>query len=108
MAISSFPRLSTKQLNKGKELINNFIHSNGKYFMLLNYDLKYFTLLKYEDEYEESAGDVVEQCISNFGLIKTINFNEDNTGIECWVTDKNKESYMFLLFNYDGGVEKCG
>ena len=69
--------------------------------MLLNYDLRYFTLLHYIEDHNELASDIIEECLKNYGLIKSINYNEDQSGIECWVTDKDKKSFMFLLFNYD-------
>ena len=109
-AITAAPPMSSDDIKTAKQKIVDFISSqNSNYFMLLNKEQGYYTVfitgydtgtnfnyLKIEDE--------VIECLQSRGIIKDID-NVDN-GIECWVTEENN-SYVYYLFNYQGGIIKC-
>ena len=111
MIIAQLPSLITeKQLSKGKELIKEFTHNYfpftmGHYMLLCN-DIHYYTVFEVCDEYEEKVEDIILECLQNIGVIQQINYNENNTAIECWIKN-GKGVFMFLLFSYDWGFITC-
>ena len=111
MIIAQLPSLITeKQLSKGKELIREFTHNYSPFtmghYMLLCNDIHYYTVFEVCDKYEEKVEDIVLECLQNIGVIQQINYNENNTAIECWIKNE-KGVFMFLLFSYDWGFIKC-
>lgn len=111
MIVAQLPSLITeKQLSKGKELIKKFTHNYfpftmGHYMLLCN-DIHYYTVFEVCDEYEEKVEDIILECLQNIGVIQQINYNENNTAIECWIKNE-KGVFMFLLFSYDWGFITC-
>lgn len=74
--------------------------------MLLCNDIRYYTVFEVCDEYEENVEDIVIECLQNKGVIQQINYNENESAIECWI--KNEDGvFMFLLFDYEWGVITC-
>lgn len=111
MIIAQLPSLITeKQLSKGKELIKEFTHNYSPFtmghYMLLCNDIHYYTVFEVCDEYEEKVEDIILECLQNIGVIQQINYNENNTAIECWIKNE-KGVFMFLLFSYDWGFITC-
>lgn len=106
MIVAQLPSLiNEKQLRTSVQLIRDFIKQEH-YYMLLSNELNYYTLFDVSAKYEEKAEDIVIECLQNIGVIQQINYNEDNTAIECWIKNK-KGTFMLMLFNYDMGVVKC-
>ncbi len=106
MIIAQLPSLiNEKQLRTSVQLIRDFIKQEH-YYMLLSNELNYYTLFDVSAKYEEKVEDIVIECLQNIGVIQQINYNEDNTAIECWVKN-DKGTFMLMLFNYDMGVVKC-
>ena len=77
--------------------------------MLLCREQNYYTVVqvqgskvKNNDKFE----DIIIELLQNNGEIKELNYNEDKSAIECWVS-KDEETNMFLLFPYSWGVIRC-
>ena len=102
MVIKQLP--DYKNLYKGKKIIREFTHKKGQVFMLLCHELRDYTILYLEKNGYDKIEDVVIECLQNRGTIKDI--SKTNDAVECWITIDD-EPHMFLLFNYDGGFERC-
>lgn len=77
--------------------------------MLLCRERNYYTVIqvqgskvKNNDKFE----DIIIELLQDNGEIKELNYNEDKTAIECWVS-KDDKTNMFLLFPYSWGVVRC-
>ena len=110
MIVAQLPSMiKDAQIQPSKELIKDYTHrhiTSVGYYMLLCNDIHYYTVFEVCDEYEEKVEDIVIECLQYKGVIQQINYNEDETAIECWI--KNEDGvFMFLLFNYDWGVITC-
>ena len=77
--------------------------------MLLCRESNYYTVVqvqgskvKNNDKFE----DIIIELLQQNGEIKELNYNEDKSAIECWVS-KDEETKMFLLFPYSWGVVRC-
>lgn len=110
MIIAQLPSMITdKQLTSAKELLKDFTHrhiTSVGYYMLLCNDIRSYTVFEVCDEYEEKVENIIIECLLNIGVIQQINYNENQTAIECWI--KNEDGvFMFLLFDYEWGVITC-
>ena len=77
--------------------------------MLLCREQNYYTVIqvqgskvKNNDKFE----DIIIELLQQHGEIKELNYNENKSAIECWVS-KDEETNMFLLFPYSWGVVRC-
>lgn len=110
MIIQKLPSLITdKQLQPAKDLLKEYM-CDGGYFMLLCNDIHYYTVIKKVATtipgYLDNAEDVVIELLTEKGVLQSVNYNSDNSAVECWI--KNQDGcFMFLFFNYDWGVVTC-
>ncbi len=109
-AMTAAPAMETEAIETAKKKIADFVAvCNSKYFMLLNKERSYYTVFNIgydtgtDFNYHKIEDEVIE-CLESQGIIKDID-NVEN-GIECWITiDDN--SYVYYLFDYQGGVIRC-
>lgn len=109
-AMTAAPAMETGAIETAKEKIADFVAAQAsRYFMLLNKERSYYTVFVtgYDTgtdfNYPKIEDEVIE-CLEGQGIIKDID-NVEN-GIECWVT-AGDNSYVYYLFDYQGGVIKC-
>lgn len=97
--------LSPTKTREGFEKIQRVYNAakESTYYMLLNNEIKYYTLFHKTANSAENFGDVVKECVEGFGIIKDIVQMENNT-FEIWVTNEEKATYCFMLFDYTAGV----
>ena len=92
------------------EKLDEYINkTNNEFYMLLCRDKNYYTLFFREKE-EKNISLKLEliDCLNNFGEIKSIDFTEDESAIEIWMTvPEDNDSYVMYLFQYDNGVIRC-
>lgn len=94
---------------ESKERVQNFLEkSKAKYFMLLCREINYYTLFVIDENApeEDSFADVVVECANDIGIIKAAEETDDGA-FEIWVTDKDNNSFVMYLFDYDRGVVPC-
>lgn len=106
--IYSWPSLTKKEIEKSKEMLEEF-KSQSDCFMLLNNELHYYTVFLISDAYtqQDKFSDVLIEVLEDLSLsIKSIEKTEFNT-IEIWLIDKNNKSRAFYLFDYSGGLIEC-
>lgn len=106
--VSQLPSKTTNgQLKEYKELISS-IQENAGYFMLLCNDIRYYTVIaRTGDHSEQTFANTVIELLQEQGEIKLIDWNnEKHEAIECWI-QKDNETIMFMLFDYDWGIVEC-
>lgn len=104
--VSQLPVAKAKELTEGKKKIKG-LAAQGKYFMLLCNELRYYTIFKIEEQSETRFAQAVIDCANDIGIIKSINYPDDNKqAIEIWIED-NEGPHVMYLFNYDKGVVQC-
>lgn len=82
--------------------------TNNKYYMLLIKDLNYYTIFSIvENQSVHNFAENVILCLKDWGPVKSITMNEDNSAIECWINKSNNEVVVGYLFGYDGGIIEC-
>lgn len=110
-AMTAAPAMGTEAIETAKKKIADFVMNahKSRYFMLLNKERGYYTVFNTGHDsgtdfnYHKIEDEVIE-CLESQGVIKDID-NVEN-GIECWVT-AGDNSYVYYLFDYQGGVIKC-
>lgn len=109
-AMTAAPAMEIGAIETAKQKIVNYISKqNSNYFMLLSNDRNYYTvfLTGYDTgtdfNYPKIENEAIE-CLQNRGILKDI--DEVEGGIEFWVTEGDN-SYVYYLFDYQGGVIKC-
>ena len=97
--------LSPTKIREGFEKIQRTYNSmkESTYFMLLNNEIRYYTLFHKSPDSVEPFGDVVRECVESFGTIKDV-ASVGNNSFEIWITNKQNETYCFMLFDYTAGV----
>lgn len=107
MVVEKLPELAHKQIKVAKKLIREFVNDcDTNYVMLLCHELRYYTVFTLNAQEQEAIEDVLIEMLCDLGQIKSINYNEDKTAIECWVK-RDDGIHMFLLFDYDWGIVPC-
>ena len=102
--ISQLPELT--DLEDKYCTINN-LHAkfNNFYYMMYGKEISYFTLFKIiKPQY---FGSEVIDCLKNVGIIKAIDFTEEQDAIEIWVENENGPTCLYL-FPYDNGIVQVG
>ena len=110
-AMAAAPAMPTDAIEAAKQTIGDYVDDfpHAHYFMLLSNERKYYTLFSIghatgtDFEYPTIENEVIE-CLESQGEIQDI--SKVDGGIEFWITEDNN-SYVYYLFNYDGGVIKC-
>lgn len=106
--ISQLASLDKAQMLDAKNIINDYAKNIGnKYYMLLCRDINYYTLfdIDLDNMGLENFGEVVLECATDIGAIKSA--NEAEGAIEIWVHSAEQEPLAMYLFAYDTGVVKC-
>ena len=108
MVIEKLPDLAHKQIKEAKKLIRQFVNQNDLYFMLLCNEKHSYTVFELEFvlSKQEIIEDVVIEVLEQYGTLRSVNYNEDKTAIECWLNCEDG-IHMFLFFPYDWGVIRC-
>lgn len=109
-AMTAAPAMENGAIETAKQKIADYVSKqNSNYFMLLSNDRNYYTvfLTGYDTgtdfNYSKIEDEVIE-CLQNRGILKDIDDVEG--GIEFWLTE-NDNSYVYYLFDYQGGIIKC-
>lgn len=102
--ISQLPNLNSENIYKAIKLINIFAEdTNNTYHMLYGKEINYFTLFVKDFYARESIGQEVINCLSNIGIIKSIELTEEKDAVEIWVENENNFIILYL-FPYDNGI----
>lgn len=106
--ISQIPDYTPSQIEDSKKIIRKFIDENdNNVYMLLCNELRYYTVFILDkDSSDEKIEDVVIECLSCMGAIKSIEVNEETEAIELWFNYED-EPHAAFLFGYDEGVVVC-
>lgn len=110
-AMTTAPIMENTAIEAAKEDIKKYVYNiaPGKYYMLLSNERNYYTLFNIgcssgtDFDYSTIEDEIIE-CLKSQGIIKDISLVDN--GIEFWIT-VNNDSYVYYLFNYDGGIIKC-
>ena len=98
--------LTTKELqNKKTEIINFSQETKGQYYMLLCNDKKDYTIFNIlnKNNIKEMTNILVDECLTNRGIIKGIDLTKDKCAIEIWLSIEN-EAFCYYFFKYDDAV----
>ena len=98
--------LTTKELqNKKTEIINFIQETKGQYYMLLCNDKKDYTIFNIlnKNNIEKMTNILVDECLTNRGIIKGIDLTKDKCAIEIWLSIEN-EAFCYYFFKYDDAV----
>lgn len=75
--------------------------------MLLSHKFNYYTIFARSHIYTlDNFGESVTNCIANFPIVYSFDFDKDNNGWEIWacLEKDNKVPEIFYLFPYEAGV----
>ena len=107
--IAQLPALTHEELcDKMDDIIDFSDRTHGRYFMLLNNDLRYYTIFtkrranEIGDDYGNIAEAVVDCLFAVGDKIKAIDVIDDH--IEIWVQHEDREPNCFVFFDYTDGV----
>lgn len=98
--------LTLKELqNKKTEIINFIQKTKGQYYMLLCNDKKDYTVFNMlnKNNIEKMTNILVDECLTNRGIIKGIDLTKDKCAIEIWLSIEN-EAFCYYFFKYDDAV----
>lgn len=98
--------LTIKELqNKKTEIINFIQETEGQYYMLLCNDKKDYTIFNIlnKNNIKEMTNILVDECLTNRGIIKGIDLTKDKCAIEIWLSIEN-EAFCYYFFKYDDAV----
>lgn len=98
--------LTIKELqNKKTEIINFIQETEGQYYMLLCNDKKDYTIFNIlnKNNIQEMTNILVDECLTNRGIIKGIDLTKDKCAIEIWLSTEN-EAFCYYFFKYDDAV----
>jgi hypothetical protein len=112
-SVMNLPSLSKDQiLEKAIQIDNWAANYEDEHYMLLSHNFKYYTIFAKSHLYHngDSLGDVVTECISNFPIIYSFDYDKENNGGEIWacLEKNNKVPEVFYLFPYEAGVINYG
>ena len=108
IACAKLPPMNQVQLAKAKEEIHKFIlASNNTYFLMICKELSYYTMFISDDGSEEDMADVVIECLTNLGILVSIEYSVEHKVIEAWVRDDEGNAVIVFMTPYDQGVVKC-
>lgn len=107
--ISQLDCLTKEEMLEACDLIRNYANITiNKHYMLLCREKNYYTMFRLNilDDSLENFAEVVLDCATDLGVIKSVTKNEDNV-IEIWAQPINDEPVVMFLFPYDAGVVEC-
>lgn len=109
-AMTAMPAMKAEAIKEAKQLVADFVkEKDSNYFMLLSNEQKYYTVFitgfdTGTNFNYEKIEDAVFDCLQDRGILKDV--SETLGAIEFWITEE-KNSYVYYLFDYRGGVIKC-
>lgn len=109
-AIAQLPCLNEEGMISAKKTINDYGNTiNNNFYMLLCREANYYTLfnINRENSELENFGELVLECATDLGALKSVELTEDGNAIEIWVHCANREPDVMYLFGYDAGVVEC-
>lgn len=103
--------LTDTQLDDKKDNIIDFLeNTENTYYMLLCNDRKDYTVFNLKNEKAKSEMEatkvLVDECLKNRGIIKSIELTKNKDAIEIWLSIDG-ESYCYYFFPYDNAVIEC-
>lgn len=103
--------LTDTQLDDKKDNIIDFLEdTENTYYMLLCNDRKDYTVFNLKNEKAKSEMEatevLVDECLKNRGIIKSIELTKNKDAIEIWLSIDG-ESYCYYFFPYDNAVIEC-
>lgn len=95
-------------LNSKKEIIKNFLRdTKDTYYMLLCHEQRDYTVFKIDtledSKYNEMISILIDECLKNRGIIKSIELTKDKQAIEIWLMIE-EEAFVYYLFPYSEAV----
>lgn len=95
-------------LNSKKEIIKNFLrNTKDTYYMLLCHEQRDYTIFRIDtlenNKYNEMISILIDECLKNRGIIKSIELTKDKQAIEIWLMIK-EEAFVYYLFPYGEAV----
>lgn len=95
-------------LNSKKEIIKNFLRdTKDTYYMLLCHEQRDYTVFKIDtledSKYNEMISLLIDECLKNRGIIKSIELTKDKQAIEIWLMIE-EEAFVYYLFPYGEAV----
>lgn len=95
-------------LNSKKEIIKNFLRdTKDTYYMLLCHEQRDYTVFKIDtledNKYNEMISILIDECLKNRGIIKSIELTKDKQAIEIWLMIE-EEAFVYYLFPYGEAV----
>lgn len=107
-SVINLPPLSTEQIKEKAEKLNNWAKQHkDMHYMLLSHKFNYYTIFARSHIYTlDNFGESVTNCIANFPIVYSFDFDKDNNGWEIWacLEKDNKVPEIFYLFPYEAGV----
>lgn len=95
-------------LNSKKEIVKNFLRdTKDTYYMLLCHEQRDYTVFKIDtledSKYNEMISILIDECLKNRGIIKSIELTKDKQAIEIWLMIE-EEAFVYYLFPYGEAV----
>ncbi len=95
-------------LNSKKEIIKNFLrNTKDTYYMLLCHEQRDYTIFRInaleDNKYNEMINILIDECLKNRGIIKSIELTKDKQAIEIWLMIE-EEAFVYYLFPYGEAV----
>lgn len=95
-------------LNSKKEIIKNFLrNTKDTYYMLLCHEQRDYTIFRIDtledNKYNEMISILIDECLKNRGIIKSIELTKDKQAIEIWLMIE-EEAFVYYLFPYGEAV----
>ncbi len=95
-------------LNSKKEIIKNFLrNTKDNYYMLLCHEQRDYTIFRIDtledNKYNEMISILIDECLKNRGIIKSIELTKDKQAIEIWLMIEG-EAFVYYLFPYGEAV----
>ena len=100
--------LTKEELNKKKRNIKNFMEEKqGIYYMLLCHEQRDYTIFNLKEKKIDEAVDIlIDECLPNRGIVRSIESTKDGAAIEIWLKVEN-EAFCYFFFKYDEAVIEC-
>lgn len=95
-------------LNSKKEIVKNFLRdTKDTYYMLLCHEQRDYTVFKIDtledSKYNGMISILIDECLKNRGIIKSIELTKDKQAIEIWLMIE-EEAFVYYLFPYGEAV----
>lgn len=98
--------LTKEEIEEKKKMLLDYLNKwEDRYFMLLNKEKADYTIFNLinKNNKEEAINILINECLPNRGITKSIELAKDNFGVEIWLSI-DEESYCYYLFPYESAV----